>query len=277
MLISVAELETRLGDPQWLPVDCRFNLTQSEAGEQAYRVAHIPGAVYAHLDRDLSARRTENSGRHPLPEPARLVALFSAWGIGKGTQVIAYDDAGGAFAARLWWLLRWMGHARAGVLDGGLAAWCAAGLPLTPVVPARQAVPFTGTAGHMPTIDAQELERELSSPVLRLLDARSRARFHGCDETLDPVAGHIPGAISAPYQENLTAEGIFRTPEELRARFTALLRGSRAEAAVAMCGSGVTACHNLFAMELAGLTGARLYPGSWSEWIRSPGRPITTD
>jgi thiosulfate/3-mercaptopyruvate sulfurtransferase len=190
--------------------------------------------------------------------------------------VVAYDDAGGAYAARLWWLLRWMGHPHAGLLDGGLAAWLAAGLPLSDAAPRRASACFVGAPGQMPTIHADGLLGLLGDSRLRLLDARSANRFQGRDETIDPIAGHVPGATSAPYPENLTAAGTFRPAAELRERFTGLLRGERADTSVSMCGSGVTACHNLFAMELAGLPGARLYPGSWSEWIRSPDRPVAT-
>jgi thiosulfate/3-mercaptopyruvate sulfurtransferase len=277
MLVTAQELAAHLQDPDWVSIDCRFDLARPEAGEAAYRASHIPGAVYAHLDRDLSAPRTAVSGRHPLPDPVRLASLFSSWSIHPGTTVVAYDDAGGAYAARLWWLLRWMGHDKVGLLDGGLSAWQAAGLPLTTAVPERRSSQFAGRAGSMPTIDTSGVEQSIARRGLRLLDARSANRFHGRDETIDPVAGHIPGAISAPFQENLTPDGRFRGVAELRARFDRLLQGAATDQTACMCGSGVTACHNLFAMELAGLTGARLYPGSWSEWIRSPQRPVATD
>ena len=277
MLTAIAELAARIDDPDWVVVDCRFNLAQPDAGEAAYRGGHIPGAHYAHLDRDLSAPRAADTGRHPLPDPDRLRESFSRWGIGSASHVVAYDDIGGAFAARLWWLLRWMGHGQASLLDGGLGAWLAAGLPLSIESPQRRAAHFVGYPGHMPTVTTAELQRRLGAPGLRLLDARAANRFHGRDENIDPVAGHVPGAISAPFQGNLTASGAFRSSQELKERFSALTQGHDNDGLVSMCGSGVTACHNIFAMELAGIRNVRLYPGSWSEWIRSPDRPVATD
>lgn len=277
MLISATDLSSRLGAPDCVVVDCRFVLPRPEAGEAAWRAGHIPGAFYAHLDRDLASPRTAASGRHPLPRPDGLVRLFSGWGVGPATTVVAYDDAGGAIAARLWWLLRWMGHARAALLDGGLPAWQAAGLPLSTEMPVPKPADFRGSPGHMPIVEVGDVERGLRDPRFLLLDARARNRYHGKDETIDPVAGHVPGAASRPFQENLRDDGRFRSAGELRQAFDAVLAGRRGEDVTAMCGSGVTACHDIFALELAGIRGARLYPGSWSEWIRSPDRPVARD
>lgn len=256
-------------------VDCRFDLAAPEAGEQAYRRGHIPGAWYAHLDRDLSGPLTPASGRHPLPDPTALVALFSRWGIGRDTLVVCHDDAGGACAARLWWLLRWMGHHRVALLDGGLQAWQARNLPLSTDIPTPGRQAFMGTPGRMPVIDAEGIARGLREGSLALLDARARSRYLGQGESIDPVAGHVPGALSTPFQDNLVAGGHFRDPESLRIA----LAGKVASASLVavMCGSGVTACHVIFALERAGLGTASLYPGSWSEWIRDPVRPVSTE
>jgi len=268
---------TRPDPPGVVVVDCRFNLMKPEAGRADWLAGHIPGAFYADLDRDLAGPASPATGRHPLPDPERLRVLFSSFGIGPETRVVAYDEGPGAIAARLWWLLRWMGHRHAALLDGGLAAWRAAGLPLATDAPAP--VPgrsFTGQPGAMPTRDTAKLAAALASGDgrLRLLDARAPDRFAGTTEPIDPVAGHVPGAINAPFTGNLGSDGRFLSPGELAARFAALA-GNRSPAdVVCMCGSGVTACHNLFALELAGLSGAALYPGSWSEWIRSPDRPV---
>lgn len=272
-LVQVEELAAAIGRGDGVVVDCRFDLARPDAGEAAWRAGHIAGAHYAHLDRDLAAARTAASGRHPLPDPQQLVRLFSSWGIGPGVPVVAYDAAGGAWAARLWWLLRWMGHAEVALLDGGLPAWVAAGHSLSTAAPAPRPAVFRGTPGQMPVIEAPEIERRLDDPGLRLLDARLPARYRGDEEPIDPVAGHVPGAINQPFQLNLTPDGRFRTPDELRELFAPHVAGAPHEIAV-MCGSGVTACHDLFALERAGLGTARLYPGSWSEWIRTPSRPV---
>jgi thiosulfate/3-mercaptopyruvate sulfurtransferase len=211
-----------------------------------------------------------------LPEPDTLVTLFASWGVTRQARVVAYDEAGGALAARLWWLLRWMGHAGVSLLDGGLPAWTRAGLPLATEPPVARTAPFTGSSGHMPVITTAELEARLADASLTLIDARARPRFLGIEEPLDPVAGHVPGAVNVPFQRNLAADGRFRPPAELRDEFARAAQGRSADGLAVMCGSGVTACHDLFAMELAGLPGAALYAGSWSEWIRSPRRPIET-
>ena len=275
-LVDVATLAAHRADPAWRLVDCRFDLADPRAGEAAYAAGHVPGAVYAHLDRDLSAPRTPQSGRHPLPEPAALAATFSRLGIDAGIQVVAYDDAGGCHAARLWWLLRWLGHEAAAVLDGGLPAWRAAGQPLATEVPAIVPRRFVPRLAAHAAVDAAALDALLASRAVVLLDARAPERFEGRIEPLDPQAGHVPGARNHPYVRNLAPDGRFLPAAELRARLLERLAGRRPEAAVSMCGSGVTACHTLLALEIAGLPGARLYPGSWSEWCRDPARPVAT-
>jgi thiosulfate/3-mercaptopyruvate sulfurtransferase len=278
-LIGAAELAAHLDDADWVSLDCRFELARPEWGERAWAAGHIPHALYAHLDRDLSGPRTERSGRHPLPDPGALAATFSRFGIDAEVQVVAYDQGPGAYAARAWWLLRWLGHTRVAVLDGGFAAWQRAQLPVSTEPAARpprrfEARPDRGWVVTTDAIAAALASGSLARAQPLLVDARGADRFAGENETIDPVAGHIPGAHNHPFAGNLDARGQFLAPEELRRAWTASLRGRPPAAMVAMCGSGVTACHNLLALEVAGLRGAKLYPGSWSEWIRDPARPV---
>lgn len=274
-LITAEALAARLaaGQPT-VVLDCRFDLARPDAGEAAWAAGHLPGARYAHLDRDLSGARTGANGRHPLPARAALAAWAGAQGIAPGVQVVAYDDQGGPYAARCWWLLRWLGHDAVAVLDGGLAAWRAAGQPLDDQVPpAAAGAPYPATpAPAMPTVDAAGLLAALGR--VRLVDARSGPRFRGEVEPLDPVAGHIPGATLRCFQDNLAAGGRFKPVAQLRAEFDAW--ATPAAQVVHQCGSGVTACHNLLAMAHAGLEGSALYPGSWSEWCADPARPVAT-
>ncbi|HYX75295.1 MAG TPA: sulfurtransferase [Steroidobacteraceae bacterium] len=278
-LIEPQELAARLDDPEWAIIDCRFDLARPEWGAQAYAAGHIPHALYAHLDRDLSAPRTARSGRHPLPALEVLAATFTRFGIDEGVQVIAYDQGPGAFAARLWWLLRWLGHAQVAVLNGGFAAWERAGLPLTRHSEPRAPRRFSARPEPGALASGGEVAELVHSGALRrgqrlLVDARSADRFAGENETLDPVAGHIPGARNHPFADNLDAHGRFLQPTQLRQSWQPTLRGAPARELIAMCGSGVTACHNLLALEAAGLCGARLYAGSWSEWINDPTHPV---
>jgi thiosulfate/3-mercaptopyruvate sulfurtransferase len=274
-LIDAVTLRDQIGDPSWVVVDCRFSLMDTEAGRRAYRESHLPGARYAHLDEDLSGPITPSTGRHPLPDPARSARKLGEWGIDDRTQVVAYDDMGGMLAAaRLWWLLRWLGHEAVAVLDGGISAWRQAGLPLTAELPVVQPTVFEARPDDRLWLTTARVQ---ALPRLELLvDARAAARYRGEVEPIDPVAGHIPGAANLPTEDNLAAEGRFRPADELRARFAAVLGGRSPTAVVHNCGSGVTACHNLLAMEVAGLNGSRLYAGSWSEWIRDPNRPVAT-
>jgi thiosulfate/3-mercaptopyruvate sulfurtransferase len=278
-LIDVPELASRLEDRDWAIIDCRFELADPAAGARAWAVGHIPHALYADLDRDLSAPRTPHSGRHPLPEPATLAATLGRLGIDSAVQVVAYDQGPGAFAARLWWLLRWLGHTRVAVLDGGYAAWLAAGLPVSSSQETRPARHFTAVPDGAQVVSGAQLARSLAQGELArsaqlLVDARGTDRFAGQNETIDPVAGHIPGARNHPFAHNTDARGRFLTAQELRQRWQQTLRGVHPPQVIAMCGSGVTACHNLLAMEVAGLSGARLYAGSWSEWIRDPAHAV---
>ncbi len=273
-LVPVNELAAHLDDPDWIVVDCRFDLADPGAGRAAWRRGHVPGAAYADLDRDLAApaRADGTGGRHPLPDPDELNRRLRSWGIRATSRVVAYDDAGNAIAARLWWLLRWLGHERAAVLDGGLTAWQAAGRPLSTDESAPPAGNFEGTPGAMPISDADAVAEGLASGRIALLDARAAERFAGFVEPLDTRAGHVPGAVSTPFQDNLRADKCLRAPEELRAYYSAAIGDARD--VVAMCGSGVTACHTLLALEVAGMPVASLYAGSWSDWISSAERPI---
>jgi thiosulfate/3-mercaptopyruvate sulfurtransferase len=258
------------------PVDCRFDLADPGAGQRQFLEGHLPGAVYANLDRHLSDLSKPGRGRHPLPDAADLSRHLSRWGITPETLVIAYDQAQSAFASRLWWMLHAAGHANVVVLNGGFDAWCRAMLPVEvePVlpVPVRRHVAFDTAL----TVNAQTVDRIRGESAHLLLDARPGPRFRGEVEPLDPVAGHVPGAINRPVADNLEADGRFKPAPTLRAEFETLLAGRAPAAVVSMCGSGVTACHNLLALAVAELDGARLYPGSWSEWCSQPGRAVAT-
>lgn len=276
-MLGLGSAAPATGPARWVVVDCRFNLLKPDAGRAAYLDGHIPGAWYADLDRDLSAPRGPLTGRHPLPDPEQLRALFGRFGITPDTRVVAYDEAGGGLAARLWWLLRWMGHRSVVLLDGGLAAWQRAGLPESQAIPVPRHDVFQGQPGHMPVLHTAEVWAGLDENAIQLLDARAEERFRGRVEPIDPVAGHVPGALNVPFAGNLAADSRFQTPEHLAQRYGPFVAGRRSEEIVCMCGSGVTACHGIFALELAGVPGAALYPGSWSEWIQSPDRPVATE
>jgi thiosulfate/3-mercaptopyruvate sulfurtransferase len=271
-LISPEELQQHLAAPELRIVDCRASLQDRDAGRQAYRAAHLPGALFADLEQDLSGPIVPGvTGRHPLPSIPTFIERLRAWGIGNASQVVAYDDASGAFAARLWWLLRWLGHDAVAVLDGGFSAWSNAGYALTSEPPSFAAQDFTPTPHAEWLVTADEVAQ--SSGRAPLFDARARERFRGDEEPIDPVAGHIPGARSLPFAENLRS-GRFRPAGELRTTFEAALAGHAAQDAIMYCGSGVTACHNVLAFAHAGLPLPRLYAGSWSEWITVPARSV---
>jgi thiosulfate/3-mercaptopyruvate sulfurtransferase len=276
ILVSAQELATHLGDPGWVVFDTRHDLGDPAKGSRAYAAGHIPGAYFLHMDDDLAGPRSGSNGRHPLPDPQAFAARINARGVTPDTHVVVYDDMGGNFAVRLWWMLRWLGHDRVALLDGGFPAWQQAGLPITADVPAPRQGRFAPKPHLGWTVDAPFLERFHADASIRLVDARAAERFAGLQEPLDPVAGHIPGALNRFWQANLTPEGRFKAPEALRGEYDALLAGAAPSQSVHMCGSGVTACHNIFAMELAGLSGARLYPGSWSEWCADRSRPMFT-
>lgn len=273
-LVTTEQLNTHLDE--WLVLDCRFDLGDTDAGRRAFAAGHIPGAFYLHMDEDLSSPVTETTGRHPLPDPERLANRLAALGLSTGRQVVAYDDMGGAMAARLWWLLRWMGHDAVAVLDGGFPAWLGAGMEVSHKPVMVQSGDFEAHMQPELALDVEALQAQLYERQIALIDARGEARFRGEQEPIDPVAGHVPGALNRPLTDNLL-DGLFKPAGVLHAEWQDMLAGRRAEEVVHMCGSGITACHNLLAMEVAGLTGSRLYPGSWSEWIRDPQRPVATD
>jgi thiosulfate/3-mercaptopyruvate sulfurtransferase len=275
-LIDGHTLAKHVDDPAWVVVDCRFTLTSPGAGRAAYWAGHIPGAVYAHLDDDLSSPQGPLTGRHPLPNPNALAAKLGEWGIDNTKQVVVYDDAFGAIAARLWWLLRWLGHDAVALLDGGFPVWQRQRLPATPVRPVVRPATFKTKLRNERWVDAAFVEKSLATNSAVVLDVRSEERFNGEVEPLDKVAGHIPGSRSAPYEDNLDMGGTFLSSDALAEHYRALLGNRSASEAVVMCGSGVTACHSLLAMEHAGLPGAKLYAGSWSEWITDTKRPVAT-
>lgn len=258
-------------------VDCRHDLTDAAAGPAMYAQGHIPGAFFLHQDHDLAGTKTGRNGRHPLPDRVTLRRKLEAMGLGDGKQLVAYDDIGGMMASRLWWLSRWLGHREVAVLDGGLQAWLATGHPIDTQVPtAPRAASLTIRDPLVATVDAGTLLAQLGSGRYRIVDARLAERYRGEVEPLDPVAGHIPGAVNRPYPCNLRDDGSFKPAQQLREEFSALLEGHGTDWLVHHCGSGVTACHNLLAMEYAGLPGASLYPGSWSEWCADASRPVAT-
>jgi thiosulfate/3-mercaptopyruvate sulfurtransferase len=272
-LIDAATLAAR---DDVVVVDCRFDLANTSWGETEYAAAHLPGAQYLHLDRDLSSPVTADSGRHPLPDPHVFARRLGAAGVDANRQIVAYDQGPAAYAARFWWLARWIGLTNVAVLDGGIAAWRAAGLPLETNIRAPQPRTLEARIDERAAIDATDLASAVRRPGTLLIDARGAERFAGRNETLDPVAGHIPGARNHPFLGNLGADGKFLPAAALRRRFDVVRGALPSSAIVSMCGSGVTACQTLLALEHAGLPGARLYAGSWSEWIRDPARPIAT-
>lgn len=276
-LVSTETLAQQINNPDWVIIDCRFSLSTPDSGHQAYRLGHIPNARYAHLEKDLSSAISDTSGRHPLPDCSSLVKKLGAWGISSKTQVIVYDDVSGAFAGRLWWLLRCLGHDSVAVLDGGISQWQKQGQSLTTTLPSPHPKDFRAYINHSCWLTASSLSNQLAAKNITLIDARSPDRFSGKQEHIDPVAGHIPYAINREFQLNLGKNGLFLSRDLLRQQFKALLNTHSPEQTIHMCGSGVTACHNLLAMEHAGLFGSKLYAGSWSEWITNRNRSISTD
>jgi len=275
-LISASELADCIHSPKWVIVDCRHDLMNLSAGREGYTAGHLPNAVFADIETNLSgAKRGADGvfrGRHPLPEKEALAETMRSFGISDDTQVVAYDAHGGMFAARLWWLLRWLGHEPVAVLDGGMAAWQAAGQPLAGLAPAPQHGAFTIRAPLVTTVSVANVMDNLGSGERLVIDARAPDRFRGENETIDPVGGHIPGAKNRFFKDNLQADGRFKDGDQLQKEFGALVDDPRR--AIMQCGSGVTACHNLLALEVAGMPGASLYAGSWSEWVGDPARPV---
>jgi len=277
-LISAADLARLAEQGGVLVCDCRFELGDPHAGHRAYLEGHVPGAIYVDLERDLSGKPNGANGRHPLPDRLAFAARMAELGVGRDMLVVSYDASGGYYASRLWWMMRWLGHGQAAVLDGGLAAWTEAGLPLKQGE--ERAAPADLVASPdaaMPITDVRAIEADLDGGDLLVVDARTAERFHGQPHPLDTPSGHIPGAANRFYQLNLSADGRFKPADELARDFSALIGDTAPEKVVHQCGSGVTATHNLLAMEVAGLKGSRLYPGSWSEWTSDPLRPIATD
>ncbi len=276
-LITTSELIPHLNDANWAIVDCRFSLDDTERGRRDYLQSHIPGAIYADLDRDLSGTKIPGkTGRHPLPDVHSFSKTLSSWGIDSGTQVVVYDDSTGSMAARLWWMLKSLGHSNVALLDGGWRLWRESRLPSHGGAESRTPKCFEPHEIPDAYVRAEQVEEYRTDPRHVLLDARSSPRFRGEVEPIDPVAGHIPGAVSAPCEENVSPDGRFLPPEILRRRFKALIKSVPTGNVICYCGSGVTAAHNLFAIAYSGLGMGRLYAGSWSEWITDPARPVAT-
>ncbi len=268
-LVSTSELERNL--PRWRVFNCRHDLAQPGLGESQYREGHIPGALFAHLDRDLSGRKTGKNGRHPLPEPQEFEKWLEKTGLTPSDQAVCYDAGNGSMAARLWWMLRWIGHDNVAVLDGGFAKWTKEGRPVGVDVPLFTPFNYPIEVRKDFSVDVLTVEKTLGNPLL--LDARAPVRYRGEQEPIDPVAGRIPGAKNRFNSDNLAPDGTFKNAKELKAEFLKILGGRPPSEVINYCGSGVAACHNLLAMEIAGLHGSRLYAGSWSEWLADPARP----
>lgn len=277
-LIDAATLSRHTDDANWVVLDCRHDLMNPNAGRDGFAIGHLPGAQFANIDTDLSGAKAGPDGvfrgRHPLPERAALLEVLRDWGVNDDTQVVAYDAHGGMFAARLWWLLRWLGHPAVAVLDGGMAAWQSQGLPLATALAGRPRGQISDLPGIVDTVSAAEVLENVATRARTVVDARAPDRFRGENETMDPVGGHIPGAKNRFFKDNLTPEGRFKGAAQLKGEFAPLFEAPAK--AIMQCGSGVTACHNLLALEVAGLGGAALYPGSWSEWCADPARPVAT-
>jgi thiosulfate/3-mercaptopyruvate sulfurtransferase len=274
MLTSTTELAAKIGNTDCIIFDCRHDLFDAGKGERLYREGHIPGAIYANVDTDLSGEKNGTNGRHPLPSPAAFTAFLARNGVTNTSKIIAYDDVGGQFASRLWWLARWIGLTDVSLLDGGVSKWIADGHALSRDVPVPKPAALRGHADLMMALNADEVEAGLKIASTTLIDARAPERYRGEVEPIDPVAGHIAGAKNRFYKENLHADLTMRAPAEISAAFLSMMNATKADEVVHQCGSGVTACANIFAMEYAGLKGSKLYAGSWSEWISNPARPI---
>ena len=274
MLVTPEELARHLDDPGWIVIVTRHDLTNPEVGPRVYAEGHIPGAYFLHVDHDLSGPKNGKNGRHPLPDLDEFARKLNERGVAPGKRVVVYDDMGGNYAVRLWWMLRWLGLDKVALLDGGYPRWVKEGRPVTKDVPAARKGAFVPRPHLGGTVDVHYVGRFAQSPDSKLVDARAAERFTGQQEAIDPVAGHVPGAVNRFWKDNLAADGRFKPASQLRPEFDALLGGLEPGQVVHMCGSGVTACHNIFAMELAGLPGSKLYPGSWSEWCADPSRPV---
>jgi thiosulfate/3-mercaptopyruvate sulfurtransferase len=274
-LIDTATLASNIDDPEWRIFDLRHDLMNPELGREQYAEGHISGATFVPLDVDLSGEKTGTNGRHPLPDANDFMGTLGEWGIRPGQQIVVYDGSNGTYAGRLWWMLRWMGHYSVAVLDGGITKWEKEGRPLTAEVPHYSPTTYKGAPRTM-HVDVGFVQANLGKSEVTVIDARASGRYAGIGETIDPVGGHIPGALNRPFTENLNKDGTYKAPEVLAKEFAALLGNRSPKQIVHQCGSGVSACHNILAMEVAGLAGSRLYPGSWSEWCQDPKRPVAT-
>jgi|TARA_B110000238_G_C16129025_1_gene440582 thiosulfate/3-mercaptopyruvate sulfurtransferase len=273
-IISAQQLNTIINDDDVRIFDCRFSLKDIQGGLKSYQSGHLPMAQFADMDTQLSSAMTETSGRHPLPDANVFLAQLKAWGINQDTQVIAYDDISGAFAARLWWMMRWMGHEKVAVLDGGMKQWDQQGLALNQDKVEFSAGNFTGSANMDWLVDVDTVREQLEANKITLIDARAADRFTGKDKNIDPVPGHIPGSNNLPFGENLTKEGVFEAADIIHQRFTNIIQDKPLINVVNMCGSGVTACHNLLAQAVAGMPPTKIFIGSWSQWIKDPSRSV---
>ena len=275
MLVTTDSLASHHNDPAWVIFDCRHDLLDHGKGERLYREGHVPGAHFAAVESVMSGMKTGKNGRHPLPEPAAVAGFLARHGVTRDSTFIAYDDAGGLYAARLWWLARWIGFEGAKLLDGGWSKWTAEGRDITREVPTLKAVTVANVLAAGTLVwSSDEVLRQLTDPTCALIDARAGERYRGEVEPMDPVAGHIPGALNRFYKANLNADQTFRPAAEIRREFEALIGGCASARVGHHCGSGITACANIFAMEYAGLAGSKLYAGSWSEWVADPSRPV---
>jgi len=275
-VVSTEQLAQHLADPRWIVFDCRFTLTNTEAGAIAYRQGHIPGARYVHLDNDMSSPVTSSSGRHPLPDVKLFSDKLSRWGVDSSKQLVVYDDSFGSMAVKMWWLLRWLGHDNVALLDGGLPKWMKQKQPVSTELPVIIPAKFIPHLRNELVASAADVNKARQERCCLVIDARPEQRFSGEREPLDKVAGHIPGSINWVFEENLDFDGTYLPADELKQAYAKLLHGVKPAHVVNTCGSGVTACHNILAMEIAGLPGSKLYAGSWSEWITDPSRPVAT-
>lgn len=275
MLLRADDLASHLNDPAWVIFDCRHDLVDHAKGERLYRDGHVPGAHFAAVETAMSGAKTGKNGRHPLPEPAAIAEFFARHGVTRESTIVAYDDAGGLYAARLWWLARWIGFSRVALLDGGWPKWNSEGRPVSREVPGATPTGVENVSAAPAQVwSAADVQRLLADATCALIDARAGERYRGEVEPMDPVAGHIPGALNRFYKANLNADLTFRPAEEIRREFETLVAGRAPERVGHQCGSGITACANIFAMEYAGLAGSKLYAGSWSEWVADPSRPV---
>ena len=275
-IISAKELLLNINNKDFVVFDCRCDIKDSKFGIQSYTEGHIENAIFVDTDMDLASEKTQSSGRHPLPEPNILSEKLSQWGLSNSKQAVVYDDVGGAFAGRMWWILKWLGHKNVAVLDGGLSAWLKVGGKLITKDTLFGKGTFIPEVNNSMQVFIDDIEDAQYKMNKMIIDARSKERYLGIKDPVDPIAGHIPGAISHPLGQNLTKEGVFKSPEELKHLYLKILSDIEGSNVISMCGSGVTACHNILAMEIAGIYGVKLYVGSWSEWITKPDRPIIT-